>query len=119
MLNAIQAFMRHESQPSSKDLSQAHVDPFNIAASYLAATTATVPYSVDIIVVKRGRGFTNLEARIVQKVSSKTQVIMQPCLLFLAITLRSSLICMIYLYFFHYNSLTKTILLRSESQLTF
>lgn len=68
MLNAIQAFMRHDSQggPSQP---KGHYDPMNIAASYLAATTATVPYSVEIVVVKRGRGFTNLEASIVQKVS--------------------------------------------------
>ncbi|CEH12345.1 hypothetical protein CBOM_00337 [Ceraceosorus bombacis] len=60
IINAAQAFQRSEKQKS------AHVDPFHCAATYLAAAQAG-SHEVHLTVLKKGRGFTNLEGKLVQR----------------------------------------------------
>jgi hypothetical protein len=52
----------------ANQLKSTHKDPFHVASTYLNATDAKEKWQVEVEVTKRGKGFTNLNANLVQKV---------------------------------------------------
>jgi hypothetical protein len=58
----------------ANQLKSTHKDPFHIASTYLNATDAREKWTVEIEVTKRGKGFTNLNANLVQNVSNMKKI---------------------------------------------
>lgn len=52
----------------AKQLRSSHQDPFHVASTYLNATDAKEKWQVTVEVTKTGKGFTNLNANLSQKV---------------------------------------------------
>ena len=53
-----------------KQLQSTHRDLFHISSTYINATDGKIPWTVEVRVTKRGKGFTNLDAILRQKVST-------------------------------------------------
>ncbi len=66
VMNAVCQFMRLPEQESN---GIKHHDPQHIAGSMLAAAAIGTPFEIDITLIKKGRGFSTLEAKLTQPVS--------------------------------------------------
>jgi len=56
-------------------LRSSHTDLFHVSSTYLNATDGKQGWTLDVQVTKSGKGFTNLDANLIQKVQNRMNAI--------------------------------------------